>query len=117
MFDARQYTAEVEWATAAREWESDAWQAALLLRAHLRGDPMTPGGELTPGDEWEVGFAEPDRQDGQHYRITYLNRTLDTVASVPLTAEPGPPEQQARTMYEYLLMTPADRWPSTLAAR
>jgi hypothetical protein len=34
-----------------------------------------------------------------------------------LTAEPGPPEQQARTMYEYLLMTPADRWPSTLAAR
>jgi hypothetical protein len=50
-FDASQYTAEVNRATAAREWESEAWQAALLLRAHLLGDPHRPGDELTPGDD------------------------------------------------------------------
>jgi hypothetical protein len=95
-------------ATAAREWESEAWQAALLLRAHLLGDPHTPGDELTPGDDWEVGFAEPD---GQHYRVTFWAADLRTVFTVTLTAEPGPPEQQALAMYQHLLETPVGSWP------
>jgi hypothetical protein len=113
VFDARQYTAEVRRATAAREWESDAWQAALLLRAYLLGDPLTPGDELTPGHEWEVGFTEPDREYAQHYRVTYWTSDLRAVTTVSLAAPPGAPEQQARIMYEYLLSTPTDRWPCT----
>jgi hypothetical protein len=92
VFDARQYTAEVQRATAAREWESDAWQAALLLRTYLLGDPLTSGDELTPGDNWEVGFTQPDRGDGQHYRITNWTEDLQAEATVTLTAEPGPPQ-------------------------
>jgi hypothetical protein len=114
VFDARQYTTEVRRATAAREWESVSWQAALILRACLvGGDPMAPGDDLTPGDEWQVGFVEPDRDHAQHYRVTYWTEDLRAVASVSLTAAPGPPEQQARSMYEYLLATPTDDWPST----
>jgi hypothetical protein len=32
---------------------------------------------------------------------------------VSLTAAPGSPEQQARTMYDYLLATPTAGWPIT----
>ena len=117
VFDARQYTDEVRRATAAREWESDSWHAALLLHAYLDGDPQTPGDELTPGDEWEVGFAEPDREHARHYRVTYWTTDQRSVTTVTLTAEPGPPEQQAQTMYEYLLATPLDQWPSTRHVR
>jgi hypothetical protein len=114
-FDARQYTDEVRRATAAREWESDPWKTALLLRDLLRGDPKLPfpGDELTPGDNWTVGFAEPDREHPQQYRVTYWTEDQRGVATVRLTATPGGPEQQARTMYEYLLATPIDRWPLT----
>jgi len=69
VFDARQYAAEVCRATAAREWESDSWQAAVLLRAYLLGDPLRPGDDLALGEEWEVGFAEPDREHAQQYRL------------------------------------------------
>jgi hypothetical protein len=107
VFDARQYTAEVRRATAARDWESDRWQTALLLRTYLRED------RLTPGDEWELGFAEPDSERARQYRITYWTEDLRTVATMSLTAEPRTPEQQARTMYNYLLTTPTARWPTT----
>jgi hypothetical protein len=117
VFDARQYTAEVERVTAAREWESDAWQAALLLRAYLLGGPQTPGDELTPGGEWEVGFTEPGRHHGQRYHVTYWNTDDRTVATVTLTAESGPPELQARAMYDYLLGKPAASWPCTVTTR
>jgi len=43
LFDAQQYTAEVQRATAAREWESVPWQTALLLHSYLRESPITPG--------------------------------------------------------------------------
>jgi hypothetical protein len=117
VFDAQQYTAEVHRATAAREWKSDSWQAALLLEAYLVGEPQDPGDRLTPGDEWEVGFAEPDRDHAHRYRVTYWTEDQRTIATVSLTAEPGTPEQQARAMYEYLLATPADHWPATRHVR
>jgi hypothetical protein len=107
VFDARQYTAEVRRATAAREWESDPWQTALLLRAYLRDDPLTPGGE------WELGFTEPDRDQAGRYLITYWTEDLQAVTAVSVTAGPGTPEQKAGTMYDYLLATPTARWPST----
>jgi hypothetical protein len=110
VFDARQYAAEVRRATAAREWESDAWRAALLLDAHLVGDPQQPGDELTLGEEWEGGFVEPDREHAHHYRVTYWTSDMRSVAVVSLTAAPGTAEQQARAMYEHLLATPADGW-------
>jgi hypothetical protein len=106
-FDARQYTAEVRRATAAREWESDAWQTALLLRAWLRADP------LAPGDEWELGFTEPDRERAGRYHVTYWTPDLSAVTTVPLTAGPGTPQQQAQAMFDYLLATPTARWPAT----
>ena len=111
VFDVRQYTAEVRRARAAREWESDPWRTALLLRTYLRD------AGLTLGDEWELGFTEPDGEHAGLYRISYWTEDLRTVATVSLTAVPGPPEQQARTMYDYLLATPAARWSSTQHAR
>ncbi len=106
VFDVSQYTAEVRRATAAREWESGPWQTALLLRTYLRD------GRLTLGDEWELGFTEPDGEHARQYRITYWTEDLSAVATVSLTARPGSAEQQARTMYDYLVTTPAARWPS-----
>jgi len=112
VFDTRQYTEEVQRATAAREWASDSWRAALLLRAYLAGgDPMAPGSDLTPGDEWQVGFAEPDREHAQQYHIGYWTDDLRSVVTVSLTAPPGRPEEQARGMYDYLLATPTASWP------
>ncbi len=107
VFDAGQYTAEVQRATAAREWLSDPWQTALLLRTYLRDDP------LTPGDEWDLGFTEPDREHVLQYHISYWTEDLHAVATVSLTAPPGLPEQQARAMYDHLLTTPTARWPTT----
>jgi len=43
LFDAQQYTAEVQRATEAREWESVHWRTALLLHSYLRESPITPG--------------------------------------------------------------------------
>jgi hypothetical protein len=105
IFDARQYTAEVNRATAKREWESDSWKTAVLLHAYLRDYA------LTPGEEWEGGLAEPDGEYPQRYRITYWTEDLQTVATVSLTAAPGTPEHQARTMHDYLRATPTARWP------
>ena len=57
----------------------------------------------------------PDRVAVQDLLLLPVG-TLDAVSSVSLTTEPGPPERQARAMYEYLLVTPVDRWPSTKQA-
>jgi hypothetical protein len=111
VFDARQYTAEVQRATAARAWESGPWRTAVLLHGYLRDYA------LTPGEEWEGGFAEPDGQHAQQYRITYWTEDLQTVATVSLTAAPGQPEQQARMMYDSLRATPTSRWPLVQHAR
>lgn len=67
--------------------------------------------------EWELGFTEPDREHAQQYRITYWTEDLSAVATVFLTAAPGTPEQQARTMYDYLLATPTVDWPTTRRVR
>lgn len=106
-FDARQYTAEVQRATAAREWDSDGWQTALLLRAWLREDP------LAPGDDWELGFTEPDREDPGRYHVTYWTADLSAMTTVSLTAGSGTPGQQAQAMFDYLLAIPTARWPAT----
>jgi len=60
-----------------------------------------------------VGFAEPDREPGNQYRLTYWTEDLHALAVVPLTATPGSPEQQARAMYDFLLATPTASWPIT----
>lgn len=81
-FDARQYTAEVQRATAAREWDSAPWQTALLLLACLRDEP------LTPGHQWDLGFTEPDREHPGRYRVTYWTADLHAVTTVSLTTGP-----------------------------
>jgi hypothetical protein len=100
-FDADQYADEVRRISAEREWESAGWQAALLLDEFMHpGDPWSP---------WEFSSAEPRGDDS--FEVICLDSGPDRGIAFTLFPPPGPPGQRARWMADYLLTTPAERWP------
>jgi hypothetical protein len=120
-FDAGQHTAEVRRATAAREWESGAWQTALLLEQYvaeyLQQSIDLRVWESAPDRDWELCFAEPDSEEPGRFLVTYWDPCLDEVIIVALTAGHGTPEDRARKMAGFLQDTPADRWPVAQRSR
>jgi len=113
VFDAAQYTAEVLRASAAREWESDRWRTALLADEYLSPDKWWN----LAGSGWDLGWTQPCDDDGPQFCVTCWDDHLDHGIEVTLTPDAGPPEDMARQIADYLLTTPAERWPVTRRLR
>jgi hypothetical protein len=108
VFDAAQYRAEVERATADRFWETDDLKTARLVRHYL----LQAGGHLAASG-WRPDFAEARPQE---FWVVFQGSD-DTQLIVELTPEPGTPEQQAAAMSEFLLATPPEQWPVAHCSR
>jgi hypothetical protein len=105
MFDAGQYTTEVQRASAAREWESDRWRTALILDDYLSSDP------LALGNSRELGWVEPEEESTGRFSITILDETLESGLVVSLVPTSGTPQERARKMADFLMNTPEQQWP------
>jgi hypothetical protein len=108
VFDAAQYRAEVERATADRFWETDELKTERLVRHHL----LEAGGRLAASG-WRPDFADA-RPAG--FWVVFKGSD-DTQLIVDLTPAPGTPEQQAASMAELLLATPPQQWPVAHCSR
>jgi len=106
VFDEAEYVTEVQRVSAAREWESDRWKTALLLDEYLHpSHPWSIGEDLYPG------WAEPQDNNGDAFLVVLWDENEDHGVAVTLTAGPGSPEQRVRSMADFLMTTPTDRWP------
>ncbi len=81
-FDAAQYIAEVQRASAAGEWESDRWRTALLADQYLSPDRRWS----LAGGGWDLGWIEPADEDGTQFTVTCGCRQPSTGVEWPTSA-------------------------------
>jgi hypothetical protein len=109
VFDREQYMAEVRRASAERDWESDRWRTAELLQEYLCQAIRDRPGQSD--EDFYPCRCEP-ADDDAGFLVTFWDE-LDPRHGlvVALTADPGTPEQRARSMTNALLGTPTQQWP------
>jgi hypothetical protein len=103
VFDERQYRDEVERASAL-PWETPQRKTARLLRLHLQRQ-----GDRLRGLGYERPAAAKTGDDDFTYTV-FLWDLEHCQVVVELQAAPGDPADQAETMAEYILTTPASEW-------
>lgn len=106
VFDAGQYLAEVDRATADRWWETPPLLAARLLRGHLDA-----GAARLAELGWTREYLGPAREPDVYHLA--LRDADDHQICLDLTATAGPPESQARQLADIVLGSNPLHWPVT----
>jgi hypothetical protein len=103
-FDAGQYLAEVDRATADRWWETPPMATVRFLSSALRRDEAR-----LAALRWRQRHAGADREPGVFH--LWLTDHQDHELCLDLAAQPGTPQQQADELARFVLDTSPLDWP------